>query len=82
MTGGNGSDFVRITNREIWETLNVVRDEVRDVKNICTNIEEENVELRRRVRALELKVYTILAGLTTGATAGAVVLVRAMGGTA
>lgn len=60
---GNGDVFVRVTNREIWE-------ELKQIRKLVENVPED----RRRIRALELKVYTILAGLST-AFAGVLIAV-------
>lgn len=63
MADGNGDSFVRITNREIYDGLNDVNDQVKSMRTDLSNILAENVELRKRVRGLELKFYAILAGL-------------------
>lgn len=55
--------FVRITNRQIYDGLNDVKDQVKSMRTDLSNILAENVELRKRVRGLELKFYAILAGL-------------------
>lgn len=60
---GNG-DFLRITNRDIWNKLNEIEEEVRGFSQ---------ADLPKRVRALELRFYGILAGLI-GAIAGFSVL--------
>lgn len=57
--------FVRITNREIYEMLVQVRDRTTAVENLVGNVLGENVDLRKRVRALELKTYTLLSGCVT-----------------
>lgn len=55
--------FIRITNREIYDGLQDVKDQVRSMRSDLSMILSENVELRKRVRGLELKFYAILAGL-------------------
>lgn len=57
--------FVRITNREIYEMLVQVRTTVTSMEGRVDNVLGENVDLRKRVRSLELKVYTILSGCMT-----------------
>ena len=69
-------DFVRITNREIYDGLRGVERSVEALRTDMSNVLVENVELRKRVRGLELKFYAILAGLI-GAV---VVLVNIAGG--
>ena len=69
-------DFVRITNREIYDGLRGVERSVEALRTDMSNVLVENVELRKRVRGLELKFYAILAGLI-GAI---VVLVNIAGG--
>ena len=65
---------VRITNREIYDMVVDLKDELRaskselkaDIKELKTEVhnEDEDVtELQSRVRSLELKFYGILAGL-------------------
>lgn len=63
MADGNGDSFVRITNREIFDGLNDVKDQVKSMRNDLSNILEENVDLRKRVRGLEWKFYAVLSGL-------------------
>ena len=64
MAEGNGESFVRITNREIYDGLSDLKDQVKGIRADLTMVLSENVELRKRVRGLELKFYAILAGLT------------------
>ena len=56
-------DFIRITNREIYEMVVSTRDTVRSMDSRMNAILNENADLRKRVRALELKVYAGLAGV-------------------
>lgn len=63
MDENSQNSFVRITNREIYDGLHEVQDQVQGMRADLTNILEENVDLRKRVRGLELKFYAILAGL-------------------
>src|ERR1051326_6128095 len=58
--------FVRITNREIWDSIQGLERTVSAMDNRLNSILNENVELRSRVRALELKTYALLAGVATG----------------
>jgi hypothetical protein len=61
----NGTSFVRITNREIYDALKAVEAAVSSMDGRVNDVLGENISLGKRVRALELKFYTILAGLTT-----------------
>ena len=72
--GGNGEAFIRITNREIWDALNSVEDTVRSMDQRMNAILNENVEIKTRVRALELKTYTLLAGVSTAMLGGVALL--------
>jgi hypothetical protein len=60
----NGA-FIRITNREIYDALRAVEKAVNTMDGRVNDVLGENVSLGKRVRSLELKFYTILAGLTT-----------------
>lgn len=71
---------VRITNREIYDLATSTRDEVRDIKAQLTMILGENVDIRRRTRALELKFYAILSGM--GGALGLLALLFIKGGMA
>jgi small nuclear ribonucleoprotein (snRNP)-like protein len=68
--------FIRITNREIWDALNSVEDTVKSMDQRMNAILNENVEIKTRVRALELKTYTILAGISTAVVGGVSLLVK------
>ena len=57
--GTNGNGGIRISNREIYDALMTVKDDVRDLKN---DVKELN-DLRNRIRSLEIKFYGVLAGL-------------------
>jgi hypothetical protein len=63
MVGEHSNEGIRISNRELYDGLMLVRDELRDTKHQLTSILGENVELRKRVRGLELRFYGVLAGL-------------------
>ena len=58
----NGT-FITISRREIFQSFQRIEQEVRGLRTDMTNILSENVELRKRVRSLELKYYAVLAGL-------------------
>jgi hypothetical protein len=80
---GNGDDtpFIRITNREIWESLRGVENTINSMDQRMNAILNENVELKTRVRALELKTYTMLAGFSTALVGGVALLLKgAFGG--
>jgi hypothetical protein len=71
-----GQDFVRITNREIWVTLNDVKAMVQDLERDKAEGIEERKDIRARLRALELKFYGVLAGLLGGIGMLAALLVK------
>ena len=58
-----GEGYVRIGNREIYDILVQVRDRVSKLEDRVDNVLSENVDLRKRVRGLELRFYGIAAGL-------------------
>lgn len=64
--GDNGQTFVRVTNRDIWNKLN-------EIEKIVSTVPEDH----KKIRSLELKVYWILAGLTTSFLAVGYALVGA-----
>ncbi len=68
--------FVKITNREIYDGLQSVQRDVTGIRADMSVILKENVELRRRVRSLELKVYTVLAGVVSAGVAGLFAVAR------
>jgi len=72
--------FVKITNREIWDALQGVEVTVRSMDDRMNAILNENVEIKARVRALELKTYTMLAGISTALVGGVALLVRGVFG--
>ncbi len=63
--GDDGDVFIRITNREIWLTLNNVVEEMRGIRSNQEAVLNDNSELAKRVRALELRFYGILAGIVS-----------------
>jgi hypothetical protein len=60
---------IRITNREVYDGMLQVRDSVIRLENRVDSVLQENVILNKRVRALELRFYGILAGLVGSLTA-------------
>lgn len=54
---------IRISNRELYDMLVQLRDRVGSLENRVDAVLGENVDLRKRVRGLELRFYGILAGL-------------------
>lgn len=74
--GDNDTPFVRVTNREIYDRLGELEETVRSMDGRMNAILNENVETKTRVRALELKVYTILAGLCTTLAGGVILLLK------
>jgi hypothetical protein len=73
-TNGGG---IRITNREVYDSLLKLEKTTDHLVSRVDYVLGENVELRKRVRGLELKFYGILAGLV-GAVA--VLLTGSIGG--
>lgn len=59
----NGSDFVRITNREVWSQLRVVESKLDDALRTIGAQQARLDEGDKRIRALELRFYGILAGV-------------------
>ena len=80
MANGNGDQddpgFVRITNREIWQMLTDVRERVVDIVAEIESWQLERVDLKKRIRALELRFYGILAGVIGGLVTFAAILLR------
>ena len=62
----NGS--IRITNREVYDGLLKLEKTTDHLVSRVDYVLGENVELRKRVRGLELKFYGILAGLVGAVT--------------
>lgn len=62
-------DFVRITNREIYDGLRRLETGFDTLNTTMASVLEENVTLGKRVRALELRFYGVLAGLMASLTA-------------
>lgn len=73
MAESNGSDFIRITNREIWDGLQDVKLRLTSLENRVDTVLGENVAQRqeygKRIRSLELRFYGVLAGLVAALTA-------------
>lgn len=65
MANEDQNDFVRITNREIYDAIVSLRDRVSGVERRLDDVLGENVELRKRVRSLELRTYAVISGLIT-----------------
>ena len=62
----SGNEFVRITNREVYERLGRVESKL---DNALRVIDTQNTQLQdqgKRIRALELRFYGVLAGLVGG----------------
>lgn len=80
---GDPSDaaFVRITNRQIYDSLIHLERVVDSMDGRMNAILNENVDMKKRVRALELKVYAVLAGMTSViSAAGLMLFTRILGG--
>ena len=72
----NGEAFIRITNREIYDALKTLEATVSSMDQRMNAILNENVEIKSRIRALELKTYTLLAGFSTALLGGLALLTR------
>jgi hypothetical protein len=70
------NEFVRITNREIWVTLNDVKTMVQDLERTTEEAIQERTDIRARLRGLELKFYGVLAGLIGGIGMLAAILIK------
>ena len=62
----NGGTFIRITNREIWDRLEQLSDEVKGLRGDVQTLTEMKTDDRRRIKALEQRVYVGLAGVVSG----------------
>jgi hypothetical protein len=78
MQENNGQDFVRITNREVWEKLGRVEAKLDNTLSQLQKAEEQRADHSKRIRALELRFYGILAGII--ATVGSIVGLERLGG--
>lgn len=65
MADDSHTDFVRITNREIYDAIVSLRDRVSGLERRVDDVLGENVDLRKRVRALELRTYAVISGVIT-----------------
>lgn len=76
MTNGDSDhqDFVRITNREVFERLGTVEAKLDDALRQLSFQGDHLSEHTKRIRALELRFYGVLAGLI-----GAVVVLAKSG---
>ena len=66
MTGEGSQEFVRITNREVYERLGAVEAKL---DNALRTLDAQNatiIDQGKRIRALELRFYGVLAGLVGG----------------
>jgi hypothetical protein len=70
------SGYIRISNREIYDAVVALDKRLANLENIVGNVLNENSDLRKRTRGLELRFYGILAGLLGAIT----VLLAAPGG--
>jgi hypothetical protein len=60
------NEFVRITNREVYERLGKVEAKLDDALRTVTSQNATLIDQGKRVRALELRFYGVLAGLVGG----------------
>ena len=59
----NSPDFVRITNREVYERLGKVEAKLDDALRTIVTQNTTIGEHGKRIRSLELRFYGVLAGL-------------------
>lgn len=55
--------FIRIGNREIYDALRRLEGTVASLDSRINTVLNENAQLGKRVRGLELRFYGVLAGL-------------------
>lgn len=55
--------LIRVTNRELYDMMQEVRDRVFAVETKLDIVFRDNEDVAKRVRALELRFYGILAGV-------------------
>jgi len=67
---GNNGNGIRITNREVYDLVVELKDDVGDMARMVDQVVRENKDLKKRLVGLEVKVYALLAGLIA-AVAGA-----------
>lgn len=64
--------FIRIGNREIYDTLRSNTEAIRQLENRVDLVLSENVAIKTeygsRIRSLELRFYGVLAGLIAAVT--------------
>lgn len=86
MTEGSGMDefeqhsspdFVRITNREVYERLGTVEAKLDNALRQLDALGKADDEKAKRIRALELRFYGVVAGLI-----GAIAILARVGGIA
>lgn len=59
------SSFIRVPLREVYDSLRRIEDKVTHVDSAVRDNTRDYADLVKRVRALELRFYGILAGLVT-----------------
>lgn len=67
------NSFIKITNREIYDTLQHLNETVRSMEGRVDAVLTDNLTLKKeyggRIRSLELRFYGVLAGLIAALTA-------------
>jgi hypothetical protein len=65
----DSQSFVRITNREIFDGLTNVQGRLTLLEQTVHSVLEDNVAIKKeygkRLRAIELKNYTLMSGIVT-----------------
>lgn len=59
--------FVSISNDQVYAKLERIGDDLTDLDHKVDSVLSSNADLQKRVRALELRFYGILAGLIAAA---------------
>lgn len=63
MTDEGEAPFVRITNAVVYAELQAARADLRDLGKDFATLASDYRDSKKRIRALELKFYGVLAGL-------------------
>lgn len=74
---GDGEEFVRITNREVYNRLGTVEAKLDAALSTIDKQNAQLIDYGKRIRALELRFYGVLAGLI-----GAMAVLARLGGVA
>lgn len=76
MADETSNGYIRISNREIYDQVVRLHQRIEGLESRIDAVLGESIDNQRRLRAVELKVYTVLAGLTTALSAGGLYLLK------